>query len=265
MRYEREPPDARKVEGRLRLIRLEYVEPGANRSGGGLKPLSQGRFAERIPLGRERLASYEAGSVPLNFNIGWEICRLANRSQLWLATGESPRIPFLNADVGAAKTKITDRTPFLQGITALWDSLIQASVACGISVTQLPAARPDFSADRRVPPTEPGELVKGRIRVTSTNRSAGQLAVIPEFMPGCTPANAPPSILLTHPGVASVLVFMKQRKRPRGAALSLLLGSLPLELREDEFLRRLEPTFLLELELAVQKLVGARPPDKDDL
>ena len=264
MRYGREPPDARTVGGRLRLIRLEYIEPGASRSARGTKSLSQGRFAEQIPLKRERLASYEAGIVPLNFNIGWAICRLAGRSQLWLATGESPNIPFLDVDVGVAKPKLTDRTLFLQGITALWDALIQAAVTCGISVTQLPAARPDLSVERRLPPPEPGGLVKGRIRVTAEDRAAGRLAVAPEFMEGCAPPNAPVSILLTHPGVLSVNVFIKQNKRPRGAALSLLLNSLPPELREEEFLRRLEPLFMLELEVAVQKLVGALTPDKGD-
>jgi transcriptional regulator with XRE-family HTH domain len=258
MNYEREPPDPDTVAGRIRLIRLEYAKLGTNRAG---RPLSQARFAELVPLSRERLASYEAGLVPLNFQIGWAICRIANRSQLWLATGQGPSTPFLAVDFGEARSKLTDRTLFLKGITVIWDSLMRAAVTRGISVTELPSAKPDLSLERPAQAPKPAANPKGTIRVTDQDRAAGRLGVTPEFMHGCAPANAPALILLTHPGVASVLGFITRTKRPKGAALSLLRDALPAELREEDFLRRLEPLFLLELEMAVQKLVGALPSD----
>lgn len=54
--------------------------------------LAQTEFALIIGIGRERLASYETGQVPLPPPIGEKICDQWNVNPFWLANGEGPQV-----------------------------------------------------------------------------------------------------------------------------------------------------------------------------
>lgn len=54
--------------------------------------LMQTQFALLLGIGRERLASYEAGRVPLPFRIGEQVCRQWGVNPFWLAEGVMPQL-----------------------------------------------------------------------------------------------------------------------------------------------------------------------------
>lgn len=54
--------------------------------------LLQTQLALILGIGRERLASYEAGRVPLPFRIGERVCDLWGVNPFWLAEGTKPQI-----------------------------------------------------------------------------------------------------------------------------------------------------------------------------
>lgn len=51
--------------------------------------LSQSEFADEAGIGRERLASYETGRVPLPLSVALSLCRRFVIGEYWLATGEN--------------------------------------------------------------------------------------------------------------------------------------------------------------------------------
>lgn len=54
--------------------------------------LAQTQFALILEIGRERLASYEAGRVPLPFRIGERVCEQWGVNPFWLSEGIKPQI-----------------------------------------------------------------------------------------------------------------------------------------------------------------------------
>lgn len=229
------------------------------RAPGRTKKMSQAEAAKLLRVSRVRLASYEGGFVPLNFWVGWEMCRLTCGSQLWLATGAGPAGPFLDLRFDAGQWGITDRTGFLDGIVRLWEALTKAAVAKGIAATELPA-KPEWPpVGARIRPVN--RVATGRIRVTTADRSAGQLRVMPEYLAGCANAGLPTKLLLTHPGVEAVDFYLSTQRQGSRAGLRLLRDSLPPAARHEDFLRKLDPFFLCELKLAVLKLVGIHSAD----
>ena len=50
--------------------------------------ISQTTFALKLGIGRERLASYESGRVPLPWTVGDRACRTFRINPLWLAKGD---------------------------------------------------------------------------------------------------------------------------------------------------------------------------------
>lgn len=236
---------------RLRTIRLRHLAPVRHERSRS-KSLTQTQLAGLLRVTRARLASYESDLVAPNFHVCWEICRRSDRSQLWLATGEGVDAPFLDVDIG--DTGITDRTLFLDGVRELWGKLIAAAKSRHIKPALLPAEAPEPSLGISRPAP-----AAGRIEVTIEDRAAGRLAVRPEFMPGCEPPDWPAILTLVHPGIEAVDRFLRQQARGGRAAVQLLRSCLSPECRTNEFLRRLEPQFILELELASQRLVGVSP------
>lgn len=77
-----EIPDSERQIG----VRLRQAREGAL--------ASQTSFALKAGIGRERLASYENGYVPLPWNIGDLICDKFNLSAQWLVEGKGPVEPF---------------------------------------------------------------------------------------------------------------------------------------------------------------------------
>ena len=56
--------------------------------------ISQTAFALAAGIGRERLASYEHGYVPLPWTVGDQICRKFDLNARWLVEGNGPDIPY---------------------------------------------------------------------------------------------------------------------------------------------------------------------------
>lgn len=61
--------------------------------------VSQTRFAVRVGIGRERLASYESGRVSLPWAIAFQIYSTFGINPLWLATGDGEKIGPLRGGV----------------------------------------------------------------------------------------------------------------------------------------------------------------------
>jgi len=73
------PRTEAEVGRRLRVVRERYH-------------LAQTQFALLLEIGRERLASYEAGRVPLPFRIGERVCEQWGVNPFWLAAGAKPQM-----------------------------------------------------------------------------------------------------------------------------------------------------------------------------
>lgn len=239
------PLDLHSLRGRLQSIR------------GGMK---QSDVAAKLGLRRERYASYEAERVPLKFLAGWEICRVFDVNQLWLATGKGRQPGFLDLKIDFSEAGIDDRTPFDEGIQALWPQLVQQATRKGLSPKEIPPHPPMPSRF-----SEPGvsfravrQAAKGRISVTRNDLERMSLTVPAEYLGGISPSGAPEVVVLTHPGCEAVAEFLLPN-RPRNAGIGLLRKCLAGEFRREELLNRLDPRFLLELMLAAQKLTGLVP------
>jgi hypothetical protein len=236
---------------RLKQLRQQLHLPSSPRR------LSQAAFARVLNVTRVRLAAYENQVNPLNFAVGWQACRQANFSQIWLASGAGPNQPFFDFKFDAAAFGITDQTTFLTGTAILWEKLLQAAVAAGVPITAMP---PKLESPRRgTRPLPLDQIATGKIKVSAADRSAGCLRVTLEYLAGCATEGLPMELVITHPGPESMTRYQMAQHEGARALVALLRDALPPGARGDDFLRRLAPFFLIELELAVLKLVGVHP------
>jgi len=79
------PKEEKLIGGRLRYVREQLG-------------LSQTAFAAKVGIGREKLATFEAGRVPLKFDMGIKICETFDINQRWLAFGKKPMKGFRDFD-----------------------------------------------------------------------------------------------------------------------------------------------------------------------
>ena len=93
---------------RVNPVAANEIEIGQRlREARDRKLLTQTNLAIRIQIGRERLASYESGRVPLPARIGASACEILGINALWLACGTEPKW-------GQAWIEIPDQKEFKQ-------------------------------------------------------------------------------------------------------------------------------------------------------
>jgi hypothetical protein len=100
--------------------------------------ISQTAFALKAGMGRENLAKYESGVVPLPWRQGDMICKTYDIHQRWLVTGESPKRPYLTpseASYGKARPGSLFSDVYLLVLHAgIHRSLSDAAEQLGIAV-----------------------------------------------------------------------------------------------------------------------------------
>ena len=93
------PDEEKLVGGRLRHFREQLG-------------LTQRELAAKVSLSREKLANFEAGRVPLKFDMGIKICETFDINQRWLAFGKKPMKGFRDFDREALIGRVHSRSWF---------------------------------------------------------------------------------------------------------------------------------------------------------
>jgi hypothetical protein len=110
--------------------------------------ISQTALAVSIDIGRERLAKYESGLVPLPFWPGYYLCERLRLNQGWLATGKGPQEPFIQIP-SDARAKLFEQVPkralFSQVYRTTIRPLIEAETFLELAISDLQGSPSDSS------------------------------------------------------------------------------------------------------------------------
>ena len=128
------------------------------------KRISRTAFALSIRIGSERLASYEAGRVPLRFEVFKAISQEYSINPIWLATGEGTPSLSTPFQLGEAEALVPSSMPFSQAYDSHLDSMCRDQYRHGrVLIEQYLDSVGNLSAFLKQNPEEkiPAEVAEG--------------------------------------------------------------------------------------------------------